>query len=142
MIYTIGYQRNTIEDIERIMTAKNIGLLVDVRSVPYSRNPAKREFNKNRMLQRFCGSCYFWLGEICGGKKGPVGSACIRKLLELATKEDLLLMCLENHPFDCHRYYDIGKRLLDPGRVDAVHIFDGTMVKTSVLMEAQRCQKK
>ena len=53
MIYTIGYQKFSIEDIENIIVKKDIGLLVDVRSHPYSRNPAKKDFNKNRLIERF-----------------------------------------------------------------------------------------
>ncbi len=48
-----GYQKTTLKEIEAIMDAKGIDLLVDVRSWPYSRNPMKQEFNKNQLSKRF-----------------------------------------------------------------------------------------
>ena len=150
MIYSIGYQKITVEQLKEIMKQKDIGLLVDVRSVPYSRNPLKYEFNKNRLIASLGISTkhachrYTWMGDRCGGKQGPVKAECIRKLLVLNNppgEHNLLLMCMENHPLDCHRYYDISKRLLDPGRIDVIHLFDGQEVKTSELMEAQRDKK-
>lgn len=133
MIYTVGYQNITIEQLEKIMNEKNIGLLIDVRSIPYSRNPQKYEFNKNR-LQNLLGTRYIWMGDVCGGKHGHVSLNCIEtlQLHNIPGAQNILLLCLENDPCDCHRYCDIGKRLLENG-IDIVHLFDGNEVKTSEL---------
>lgn len=132
MIYTIGYQKQTMGEVKAIMQAKDIDLLVDVRTWPYSRNPVKQEFNKNRLQEILKGS-YFWTGEVCGGKSGnPVSVGCINKIANLSSEQSLLLMCMENHPFDCHRFYDIGRRLGDKG-IEVIHLFDGQEQPTGEL---------
>jgi len=132
MIYTVGYQNITIEQLEQIMEEKDIGLLIDVRSIPYSRNPGKREFNKNRLRDVLGDLKYVWWGDICGGKRGPVIPTCIEslKLYAMPGEENILLLCLEGDPRECHRYYDISIRLLEHD-IDAVHIFNGSEMKTS-----------
>ncbi|MDO8281551.1 MAG: DUF488 family protein [Thermodesulfovibrionia bacterium] len=136
MIYTIGYQKSNLKHIISIMDAKDIGLLVDVRSVPYSRVPEKYEFNKNRMIEELKDK-YLWVGDICGGKSGnPVPQKCINEIIDLHKGRgfNLLLMCMENHPCDCHRLYDISRRLVKSGEIP-VHLFDGNEVETHVLSE-------
>lgn len=139
MIYTIGYQKRTVAEIVEIMDAKDIGLLVDVRSVPYSRHPSKYEFNRNR-LQSSLGSRYLWLGDICGGKRGPATDACIDRLVKYAGQTGLMLMCMENHPCDCHRLYDLSRRLKARGG-QAVHLFDGREATTDELSE-EACNER
>lgn len=142
MIYTIGYQKNTFKQIEQIMDDKDIDLLVDVRSWPYSRNPMKQEFNKNR-LQEFLEEKYLWIGNLCGGKSGmPVSEKCIIKInedLHYGRGFNLLLMCMENHPCDCHRMYDISRRLMKIG-VEVIHLFNGKEMTTGELSE-QYCKE-
>ena len=137
MIYTIGYQNITVEQVEQIMGARGIELLIDVRTNPYSRNPLKYEFNKNRLQERF-EEQYLWLGDICGGKSGkPVSTKCIKKInedLHEGRGFSLLLMCMENHPCDCHRLYDISRRLMQIG-VEVNHLFDGQQKTTAELSE-------
>jgi hypothetical protein len=152
MIYTVGYQNITIEQLEKIVEDKNIGLLTDVRSIPYSRIPEKYEFNKNRLAARFSDK-YTWMGDRCGGKKGKAKPECIKKLIYLTTppgERNLLLLCMEQHPCDCHRYYDIAKRLLNHGievRHLMMHEIDGYRVglseyTTSELNEVEKCRRK
>lgn len=141
MIYSIGYEKTTIEELARIMQERRIHTLVDIRSRPYSRRPDKYEFNKNRLSARFPGDSsgdyihYLWRGDELGGLPGPAteeGIAHLRK--EEAAGNVLILMCLENNPRDCHRYQDIGVRLLKFG-IDMVHIHDGIEEKTSWIIE-------
>lgn len=122
MIFTIGYQKTSLDKIEQIMKDKAIDLLIDVRSVPYTRNPIKKEFNKERLIE-LLGKKYVWMGNICGGREGPVKPACI-KALERLIEKNLLLMCMENHPRDCHRFHSIAKTLEQKG-VRVTHLFDG-----------------
>jgi len=139
MIYTIGYQKRTITEIVNIMDAKDIGLLVDVRSVPYSRHPSKHEFNRNRLLP-LLSSRYLWLGDICGGKQGPVTDNCIDRLEKYVGQTTIMLMCMENHPCDCHRLCDIARRLRTRGH-EAVHLFDGHEATTDELTE-EACNER
>ncbi|MEW6115649.1 MAG: DUF488 domain-containing protein [Nitrospirota bacterium] len=137
MIYSIGYQKRKLSEIVSVMEEKDIDLLVDVRSVPYSRKP---EFNRNR-LQEALGSRYEWMGEVLGGKKGPAKEIGIKKLLFLHGQgRRLLLMCMEHHPCDCHRLYDISRRLAKRG-VEVVHLFDGHEQTTDELSE-EACNER
>lgn len=134
MIYTIGYQGITVADLLMVMDNRDIGLLVDVRSRPYSRKP---EFNKNRLIEQL-GSRYVWKGDILGGLP-PKGAS--RPHIEdsaigwLSSQTDnVLLMCMERHPCDCHRYLEIGVRLKKMG-VDSVHICNGRSYTVDELRE-------
>jgi len=134
MIYSIGYERTTIEEITRIMKEHNIDTLIDVRSRPYSRRPDKYEFNKNRLTARFHDR-YLWRGNQLGGLPGPATEEGIAFLTrEESAGNILILMCLENNPRNCHRYQDIGVRLLKSG-IDVVHIHDGIEEKTSEIIK-------
>jgi uncharacterized protein (DUF488 family) len=129
MIFTIGYQKLTVERLVQIMDEKKIAVLVDVRSVPYSRKP---DFNRKK-LEKILGPRYAWLGDILGGKFGPAKPQGIDKLLELVPQFPVLVLCMEDNPCDCHRYWDIGIRLLDKG-IDAVHIHGTKELRTSELL--------
>lgn len=94
-IYTIGYQALTVAALLEIMAG--IDLLIDVRSIPYSRKP---EFNKNRLMEAL-GEKYLWMGKECGGKTG-VTLECYKQLQKLG-KKSVLLMCMEADPAQCHR---------------------------------------
>jgi uncharacterized protein (DUF488 family) len=119
MIFTIGYASFTVEEVEAIMADKAIRLLIDVRSVPYSRNPMKYGFNRNRLELRLF-SRYLWKGDVLGGKFGPATQEGIDWLLSQIPLGPPLLMCMEANPRDCHRFSDITIRLVPHGIV-AVH---------------------
>lgn len=134
MIYSIGYQRLTPEALERTLRTYGITLLIDVRSVPYSRKP---EFNRKKLEQRFGINVYVWKGDILGGKYGPAQEIGIDYLRLLDREGKQVLMCLENDPRDCHRYQDIGIRLLEYG-IDVVHLHDGVEETASHIMKGGR----
>lgn len=131
MIYSIGYARMTLEALEQTLRERNIDLLIDVRSVPYSRKPG---FNRNRLEKQFGVEVYVWKGDILGGKYGPAQEAGIDFLRRLDREGRQVLMCMENDPRDCHRYQDIGVRLLEHG-IDVVHLHDGIEETTSQIMK-------
>lgn len=131
MIYSIGYAKLTPEQLEQTLRERNINLLIDVRSVPYSRKP---NFNRKRLEQQFGLEVYIWKGDVLGGKYGPVHDDGIEYLLRLSKEGKQILMCLENNPRDCHRYQDIGVRLLEHG-IDVVHLYDGKEETTSEILK-------
>jgi uncharacterized protein (DUF488 family) len=127
VIYTVGYQRLTLDALRGIVEEKGIDRIIDVRSVPYSRKP---EFNRNRLKAVF-GRKYLWKGAVLGGKGRIEGSA----IRWLAGQEGaLLVMCMEEDPCGCHRYYEIGRRLLALG-VQCVHLSGGGEHTTEELKE-------
>lgn len=130
-IYSIGYQKLTPETLESILHAYGITLLIDIRSVPYSRKPA---FNRKRLEVQFGLDVYIWKGDILGGKFGPAKQEGIDFLVKLNAEAKQVLMCLENDPRDCHRYQDIGVRLLKHG-IDVIHLHDGIEETTSEILK-------
>jgi uncharacterized protein (DUF488 family) len=149
MIYTIGYQFISLDGLVSVMDKRHIDLLVDVRSVPYSRVPEKYEFNRNRM-EKSLGERYLWLGDECGGKK-PLTKKCIDDIVALATAQEedllgprdrnLLLLCMEHDPLQCHRFYDLSKKLLKRG-VEAYHIRGSQLITTTDLITEERDVKE
>ncbi len=133
MIYSIGYIKITPEQLEQTIREHNIDLLIDVRSVPSSR---KAGFNRKKLEQRFGLEVYVWKGDILGGKFGPALDIGIDYLLQLDKEGKQILMCVENDPRDCHRYQDIGVRLLEHG-IDVVHLYDGKAETTSEILKGR-----
>jgi len=129
MIYTIGYQKLTVERLVRVMDENKIAVLADVRSIPYGR---RHEFNRKN-LEKILGPRYAWLGDVLGGKFGPAKPQGLDKLTALAAQFPVLVLCMEHNPCDCHRFRDIGVRLLEKG-IDAVHIHDNKELRTSELL--------
>jgi hypothetical protein len=67
------------------------------------------------------GKTYCWKGRLLGGKYGPVPPNGIDYLLKLPAEKKYLLMCMEADPLKCHRYLDLGLRLLERG-LNITHI--------------------
>ncbi len=132
MIYSTGYEKRTVPDLEDLMKKYGIVLIVDVRSVPYTRRPDKYEFNRNQMARRF-GPAYQWKGDTLGGKHGPATEEGIRYLAGLG--DTPILLCLEDDPLRCHRVTDIAARLLRDHGIDVVHLQGGMELPTSQLLE-------
>jgi uncharacterized protein (DUF488 family) len=125
MIWTIGYQRLTLPMLAKIVVRLRCRL-VDVRARPYS---SKVGFSKPQ-LEEALGGQYIWKGDVLGGPK-PKGRGVqpegIRWLCRQAG--DLMLMCLEENPLDCHRHIHI----CQPHFPDALHLFRDVVFKASEL---------
>lgn len=132
MIYAIGYQKMTAPAIVEFLKAKGAALLIDVRSIPYSRF-RHQEFNKNR-LSILLGERYIWKGDILGGKHGPATEAGLAFLVEVSKDKIVVIMCMEGNPCDCHRLYDIAIRLLSRG-IDVMHVYNGRELTTKEMKE-------
>lgn len=130
MIYSIGYEKLTVKDLKKVMKQYHIGLIIDVRSIPYARL-AKQEFNRNRLSEYF-GPRYEWKGDILGGKTGPALEAGIEYLVKQNGQKSNILLCVENDPKRCHRFYDISIRLLEKG-IEVIHIYNSQTVSTTEL---------
>jgi ATP-dependent DNA helicase RecQ len=124
-IFTVGYQGLSIEDLGAIMERKGIDRIIDVRSKPFSR---KSGFSRKALADAF-GPRYLWKGDVLGGL-GVIQDDAVDWL----ARQDgvLLLMCMETAPRDCHRYYELGVRLLARG-VDCVHLFGSRELTTTEL---------
>lgn len=101
-IYGIGYRGRTVDDIKRIVEELD-AYLVDIRFVPYSRNPVFRK----PALERELGARYRYLQAFGnrnykGGPVDLVDYEAGRTVLE-ALDKPALLMCMCHDPTTCHR---------------------------------------
>jgi uncharacterized protein (DUF488 family) len=121
-LYTIGYGNRAIGDFIDLLRRYGVEVLVDTRSIPYSR--FRPDFRKKALQQHLeaAGIGYLYLGDALGGKHVPEdcivnGKVDLERLsenLEFQTAlaqveamaragQSLVLMCAELRPENCHR---------------------------------------
>jgi uncharacterized protein (DUF488 family) len=112
LVFTIGYARLSPARLKEISEGLD-ALVVDVRHVPRSR---KAGFSKSHLIE-LLGARYSPMGHALGGRGNvtPSGIAAVA-----AYKQDVILMCLEHHPEECHRHHDICAAHFP----DAIHIVE------------------
>lgn len=108
-VYTIGYQKLSLQAMIAELKACGIDTLLDVRSKPYSR---KKDFNRKNLekILPAAGIQYMWVGDWLGGFS-KISEKSIHHLAEYAESCTACLMCMEADPDQCHRSYEIGRRL-------------------------------
>jgi uncharacterized protein (DUF488 family) len=124
-----------------LIQANNITHIVDIRSIPYSKNAPWSDKSRLAELLRPFKIKYTYLGHKLGGRaiqKGQLSyprsipqqivyDEAIRVLLQLSMRSNLSLLCAEGDPAKCHRQNIIAQTLLDSG-ADVLHILkDGTI---------------
>lgn len=152
VIYTIGYGNRLIGDFVDLLKQYSIQLLVDTRSVPYSR--FQTNFRKQALQKHLeaAGIEYLYLGEVLGGKK--VEPDCLvdgkPNLDCLMQKESfrggieqveahrrggvtLALMCAELRPESCHRVWLLTPPLEAHG-LEVLHIDEHGGLKTTEIV--------
>lgn len=129
-IYSVGHSNVGIEKFLDLLRARQIDLLVDARSSPYSRfNPHfSRESLRLSIMES--GIRYVYLGNLIGGKPadrslhredGSVDydlviesrpfNAGLDQLIELGREKKVAVMCAEADFKKCHRYWLITRAL-------------------------------
>jgi uncharacterized protein (DUF488 family) len=125
-VLTIGHSNRTIEEFLRLLKAHDATCVVDVRSLPRSRhNP---QFNRDalRASLAIADIAYVHLGGLGGLRRPrpdsinlawknasfrgyadymqtPEFEASLERLIEIAHKERVAIMCAEAVPWRCHR---------------------------------------
>jgi len=132
-IKTIGHSNHPIERFVDLLKKGGVKLLVDVRSVPYSRRFP--HFGREKLARSLetAGISYVWEGEALGGKGGGYTEAAARpafaetldRLMERATDTTVCLMCAEKEPLDCHRTVLVSRRLAERGAAIEHLLADG-----------------
>jgi uncharacterized protein (DUF488 family) len=125
-IRTIGHSNHPIERFVGLLEAAGVALLVDVRSMPYSRRFP--QFGKERLAKSLAeaGIAYAHEGAALGGKPAggvdydalaerPAFKDALGRLIERAQDTTLCLMCAEKEPLDCHRTVLVSRRLAERG---------------------------
>ena len=141
-IYSIGHGNTETERFLGLLELHNIALLVDVRSIPYSRYATW--FGREALEATVNASGhtkYVYRGDQLGGKtlvaaSGEGGPSDWRKMRQLPalrpalekiarhaveSKANVVLMCAEEDPERCHRYHVLSEVLRELGH-DVLHI--------------------
>ena len=122
-IYALGYGNwKRLQDFVKHLKTFEIGVLVDVRRFPTSKNPEFKRENLEIELPRL-GIRYVCMSETLGGfRKGGYKKyteteeykAGIKQLLEMAKETNIAIMCVEPKSKHCHRRF-ITQTLSDMG---------------------------
>lgn len=158
-LYTIGHGNRKPEEFLALLKDFGIEYLIDVRSQPYSKfNP---QYNQNELkffLERN-GIKYVFMGDTIGGRPkdkscydfdGKVDYEAVKTKdffkngidrLKTAYNKDInvVLMCSESKPCECHRSKLIGK-VLDVDKISMKHIDEKGKIKdqASVINELNK----
>jgi uncharacterized protein (DUF488 family) len=132
-IKTIGHSTHPIERFVDLLKNGGVELLVDVRSMPYSRRHP--QFGKERLAKSLAaaGIAYEWHGAALGGKGGSYNDAAaqpafkdtLAQLIDRSANTTLCLMCAEKEPLDCHRTVLVSRRLAERGTAIEHLLADG-----------------
>jgi len=121
-VFTIGHSAAQIDTFLGVLEQREIGLLIDVRSRPQSyRFPHFDQVELEQTLST-TGIRYLFLGEELGGRpedpkaygsdgivdyckwrKSYAVQAGIERVVERCGQDDVVLMCAEEDPLNCHR---------------------------------------
>ncbi len=144
VLYTVGHSNHPIERFIELIRGVGIELVVDVRSVPFSRFAP--QFNR-KMLEESLNSAnvgYHYLGDLLGGRPEGMDKKAVlsweeamarmsfqdglRRLAALSVSSRSAVMCAEKDPDRCHRKHLIARAVVSLGG-SVVHILaDGTLV--------------
>jgi uncharacterized protein (DUF488 family) len=138
MIKTIGHSNHPIERFVELLNAGGVKLLVDVRSMPYSRRFP--QFGRERLEKSLgeAGIDYRWEGEALGGLPNQSGGyneaaarpafmAALDRVIDRSQATTLCLMCAEKEPLDCHRTVLVSRRLAERGATVEHLLADGSV---------------
>ena len=116
MIFTIGTSNRPLGEFLHELECRQITVLIDVRSSPYSRLPW---FNRGQIEKwaEHQGRFYRWEGLVLGGRSETPRDhsdylAALDRILTGAGSENVAIFCAEGDPAACHRTYDVGASLL------------------------------
>ncbi len=134
-IYTIGHSNHAPGDFLRLLALVQIEVLVDIRSRPNSAWAAfARRGNLSKLISS-AGMRYVYMGDTLGGLPSDEDSydtrtgkanydimrqkesfkEAILKVLDVASRNSICLVCAEESPAQCHRSLLVGKALSDLG---------------------------
>ena len=138
MIRTIGHSNHPIERFVELLKGGAVTLLVDVRSMPWSRRFP--QFGRERLAKTLgdAGIDYVWEGQALGGKPDqgggyndlaarPAFKEALDRVIERSRDRTLALMCAEKEPLDCHRTVLVSRRLAERGESIEHLLADGTV---------------
>lgn len=155
-IFSIGHSNQSVEAFLALLQQREIQVLVDVRSRPYSRYVAHFNSAPLAAAVRKAGIKYMFMGKELGGRPdgdefydseghvlyNRVARAAffldgIRRLKEGGRTYRIAIMCSEEDPAACHRHLLISRVLAEQG-VNVIHIRGDGHVQTEAEMAAPK----
>jgi len=147
-LYTIGHSATQFPTFLAMLRRWEVSVLVDVRSKPQSlRFPHFDQVELERAVREE-GISYVFLGEELGGRpedpkaygndgivdyearrKSYGFRAGIERVIRELAKNDLVLMCSEEDPLNCHRFLMICPELVSLG-LEPLHIRKGGLIES------------
>lgn len=159
-LYSIGHSKHEFNKFLKMLKDNNIDYLLDVRSSPFSKYA--ETYNKDNLkdLLDQNGIVYWHMGGYFGarpeekelytqenyldfekvraGKKFQDGVKSV--LTGLNEGKNIVLMCTERDPMDCHRAIMVSKGFLDAG-VNVKHILPDGSIETQKELENRMLEK-
>lgn len=133
-IFSIGHSNQALESFLALLRGRRFGLLVDVRSQPYSRYTPDFNLDLLKRPVEELGMRYLYLGKELGGRptgaqfyddeghvlygrvaEAPFFLRGIERLEREAAQRRVVVMCSEEDPAGCHRRLLIGRVLARRG---------------------------
>jgi uncharacterized protein (DUF488 family) len=147
-LFTIGHSNLELSDLLGVLLRHDIKLLCDVRSRPGSfRFP---QFNREPLMVQLASAkiVYQFFGDQFGGRpldsrhyrpdglvdyparrKAPDFEEAMDRLLGFAKRQNVVLMCAEEDPLHCHRFFMICPALMQRG-IQPLHLRRGGAIET------------
>lgn len=145
-VWTVGHSNLEFAEFAELLVAERIGVLVDIRSFPYSRFASQFDRDELQSAMRDRGVEYLFLGMALGGRPQradqydaeghalygsmaaePSFQAAVDRLLCGAREHRLAMLCSCGAPDDCHRRLLVGKVLCERGAQLRHILRDGTV---------------
>ena len=152
-IYTIGHSVHKADYFINLLKKHDIDLVLDVRSSPFSKHASQfnreiiqKELERNGIHYKFVGntfgarqkdsSLYSDEGilDFDKVKKTDKFKECVEKVIEYINRANIVLMCSEKDPIDCHRSILLSKAFFDED-INIKHILENGEVETQLGLE-------
>ena len=146
-LFTIGHSQHNVEYFISMLKKYNINYVLDVRSIPYSKYAEQYDRQNIEKYMSYNGIRYSFMGKFFGARpkekelycaEGYLDFEKVRKserflkgfknvMLGLQQGYNIVLMCTEKDPFDCHRAIMVS-RAFELAKVEVNHILaDGNL---------------
>jgi uncharacterized protein (DUF488 family) len=154
-LFTIGHSNQSEEQLLELLRQHQIEILIDVRSVPYSRYSPQHNRESLEVSVPEAGIRYVYAGDYLGGR--PNEASCydanglidyrvvqeqgfykigISRLIDYARSTRVAIMCSEEDPNRCHRHKLIARTLIQRG-FEVRHIRGDGRLETATALPQQ-----
>jgi len=151
-LFSVGHSNVAADDFVAMLKHAGVDMIADIRSMPHSRrHPWFSKKNLEILLER-SGVGYLMMGDTLGGRprdeglyregiadyetmaRTPLYQTGLDRLMELARRGRVCVMCAEREPLDCHRCLLVARSLAERG-LSAGHILHDGSIEPHALTE-------